>query len=449
VISLLASSYSVSPGLLDHPSHLLTFPGAFAPTGLLGAGLSTAAWFFIFWHLGLPLSVIGYAYLIDERRIVTHSAICWSVTFVIALVCVLTWIVTAHDDALPALFVDRIHVTPLGSHVTAIIFLVSVVALGVLWLRRKSVLDLWLTVVVCALVAELGVTAFIIVSRFRLGFYTQRVFSMAASTIVLSALLAESMTLYRRLANTTVLLQRERTDRLMSVEAATAVMAHEVRQPLTAIANYSRACLNWLKRTPPDLEEIRRCRDSIIASSHRTDEVIGSIRGLYRKTMSQRTMIDPNNVVREALSLANHDLLVNQIFVATKYQENLPQINVDNTQLEQVILNLIRNSVDAMASVSLGKKDLRLTTGLANEKSMVSIIVEDSGPGINAEERDSIFKPFFTTKSAGMGLGLSLCRAIIEDHGGQFRLTKTDSFGSIFEITLPIAQNASAIAPAA
>jgi signal transduction histidine kinase len=102
-----------------------------------------------------------------------------------------------------------------------------------------------------------------------------------------------------------------------------------------------------------------------------------------------------------------------------------------------------------MAPASLGKKGLRLTTGLDNEKSMVSIVVEDSGPGINAEERDSIFKPYFTTNSAHMGLGLSLCRAIIEDHGGQFRLTKTDSYGSIFEITLPIAQKASAIAPAA
>ena len=125
---LLASGYLFSALIIV--GHLLTFPGAFAPSGLLGAGLSTAAWLFIFWHLGLPASVIGYAYLIDERRTLTRSAIYWSVTFVIGLACVLTWIVTAHDDALPALFIDQIHVTPLGSHVTSIVFFVSLVALA-------------------------------------------------------------------------------------------------------------------------------------------------------------------------------------------------------------------------------------------------------------------------------------------------------------------------------
>src|SRR6516164_1794266 len=190
---LLASGYLFSALMVL--MHLLTFPGAFAAAGLLGAGLSSTAWFFIFWHLGLPVSVIGYAYLINERRTLTSWAIYWSVTFVIGLVCVLAWIVTAHDDALPALFVDQIHVTTLGSHVTAIIFLVGVAALAALWFRGRSVLDLWLIVSVCALMAELGVAAFIIVSRFSLGFYTQRVFSLAASTVVLSALLGEAVVL--------------------------------------------------------------------------------------------------------------------------------------------------------------------------------------------------------------------------------------------------------------
>ena len=437
---LLASGYLFS-ALMIVP-HLLTFPGAFAPSGLLGAGLSTTAWLFIFWHLGLPVSVIGYAYLIDERRTLTSSTVYWSIALVIGLVCVLTWIVTAYDDALPALFVDQIGFTPLANHVTSIVFLVSIVALAMLWLRRKSVLDLWLTVAVCALVAELAMTSFVIVSRFSLGFYSQRVFSLAASTIVLSALLAEATVLYGRLTNAIVLLQRERADRLMSVEAATAAMAHEVRQPLTAIATYSRACLHWLKRIPPDLGEVRGSLDSIIASSHRADDIIASIRGLYRKTISQRTMIDVNNVVRQALKLLNYDLQANQIIVSTKYQENLPQINADDTQLRQVVLNLIKNAIDAMGSAPLGKRDLRLATRLDDKNSMVSIIVEDSGPGIKAEERDRIFNPFFTTKSVGMGLGLSLCRTIVLDHGGHLGLIKADSYGSIFEITLPISKEA-------
>ena len=196
---LLASGYLFS-ALMVLP-HLLTFPGAFAPSGLLGAGLSTTAWLFVFWHLGLPVSVIGYAYLIDERRALGRSAIYWSITFVIGLACVLTWIVAVHDDILPALFVDQIGLTPLANRVTSIDFAISVVALVVLWLRRRSVLDQWLIVAVSALVAELAVTAFVITSRFSLGFYTQRIFSLAASTVVLSALLAEATVLYGRLGN--------------------------------------------------------------------------------------------------------------------------------------------------------------------------------------------------------------------------------------------------------
>jgi len=171
---LLASGYLFSALMVV--AHVLTFPGAFAPFGLLGAGLSTAAWLFIFWHLGLPISVIGYVNLIEEKRTLTGSGIYWSVTFVIALVCVLTWIVTAHDDALPALFVDQIHIAPLGRYATSIAFLVSVVALAMLWRRRKSVLDLWLIVSLCALVADLAMTIFGVQSRFSLGFFAQRVF---------------------------------------------------------------------------------------------------------------------------------------------------------------------------------------------------------------------------------------------------------------------------------
>src|SRR6201982_3688683 len=117
-VLLLASGYLFS-ALIVLP-HLLTFPGAFAPSGLLGAGLSTTAWLFILWHLGLPISVIGYAYLIDERRVLTRSAIYWSVAFVIGLVCLLAWMVTVHNDALPALFVDQIRLTALGNRVTGI-----------------------------------------------------------------------------------------------------------------------------------------------------------------------------------------------------------------------------------------------------------------------------------------------------------------------------------------
>jgi signal transduction histidine kinase len=434
----------------------LAFPGAYSATGLIGDGVNSAAWLFVLWHTTFDLAVIAYALLKDADDAVSlyvksspATTIRSTIAYIVGITAVLTWVVTEGTGYLPALYVGLSEQTRLASGMDAFLWLLSIAAFVLLFVRRRTILDLWLLVILLAWWPNFILPIFVTVVRFTVGWYVGRFFALFASSTLLCLLLGETMVLYGRLARANVLLHGERTDRLMSVEAATAAMAHEVRQPLTAIANYSWACLNWLKKSPPNLEEARSCLHSIIDSNHRTDEVIGSIRGLYRKSINQRTMVDANDVVRHALSFVNYDLRANQISVVTDYQENLRPINADSMQLEQVVLNLIRNSVEAMTSASLGKKDLRLATKDDNENSMVSIIVEDSGPGINAEDRDRIFKPFFTTKSAGTGLGLSLCRTIIEDHGGHFRLTKTDSYGSIFEITLPIAEEASAKAPAA
>ena len=187
---VLASGYLFSALMVV--SHALTFPGAFAPSGLLGGGLQTTAWLFIFWHLGFPASVIGYACLKDEKRTLRPSTIYWSAALVVLLALLLTWIVTVHHDILPPLFVDRRTLTSLGNHVTGIDFLTSVLALALLWRRQKSVLDLWLTVAVVALVAELWVTTFVIGSRYSLGFYANRLLSVTVSVVVLIVLLTES-----------------------------------------------------------------------------------------------------------------------------------------------------------------------------------------------------------------------------------------------------------------
>ena len=230
---VLASGYLFSALIVV--SHALTFPGAFAPSGLLGAGLQTTAWLFIFWHLGFPASVIGYACLKDEKRTLPPSTIYWSAALVVLLALLLTWIVTVHHDILPPLFVDRRTLTSLGNHVTGIDFLTSVLALALLWRRQKSVLDLWITVAVVALVAELWVTTFVIGSRYSLGFYASRLLSVTVSIVVLIVLLTESTVLYARLSNAIALLQRERNNRLINIKAATSSIVHEVRQPLASI----------------------------------------------------------------------------------------------------------------------------------------------------------------------------------------------------------------------
>ncbi|MFZ1949650.1 MAG: MASE4 domain-containing protein [Pseudolabrys sp.] len=431
---VLASGYFFSA--LTVVSHALTFPGAFAPSGLLGAGLQTTPWLFIFWHLGFPVSVIGYACLKDEKRTLPRSTIYWSAAFVVLLALLLTGIVTVHQDILPPLFVDRRTLTPLGNHITGIDFLTSLLALALLWRRQKSILDLWLTVAVVVLVAELWVTTFVIGTRYSLGFYASRLLSVTVSVVVLIVLLTETTVLYARFSNAIALLQRERANRLMSVDAATTAIAHEIKQPLAAISVRCSTALRWLKRTPPDYEEITASLTGLMEASHRANEVVDSIRTLFKTTAHQNTLIDINHLVQQVLRMVESDLHVQGVTVSTEFQEDLPQIMGDRTLLQQVILNLVKNAIEAMGTVPTAIKSLRLAT-TQDGNSVVKLSVQDTGPGLNPENATHVFDPFFTTKSSGMGLGLSISRKIIQDHGGDLQLTKISSNGCTFEITLP------------
>ena len=149
-------------------------------------------------------------------------------------------------------------------------------------------------------------------------------------------------------------------------------------------------------------------------------------------------MIHVDDVARQVFMLVEQDLLLNNVSVATEFQNDLPEVYADRTQIQQVILNLVRNAIDAMATTVPSARRLRLTTSI-NGHSSVSLSVQDAGPGIATENSDRIFEPFFTTKPAGMGLGLSICQTIAQDHGGSLKLAKTDFDGSVFELTLPFA----------
>jgi signal transduction histidine kinase len=349
----------------------------------------------------------------------------------------LTWAVTAGAQYLPNIFVDMTRQTPIANYLTGSLWLLSAVALALLVVRKRTSLSVWLMVTVFATLPDLTLSAVMSSVRFTFGWYTARSYALLASFTVLSVLLAESTVLYGRLASAMALQRRERADRLMTVEAATSAMAHEIRQPLTGIASRGAAAMNWLKRTPPDLEKVNACVKSMVESSHRAGEIIASIRGLFKKTGSQRAALHLNDLTQQVLSVAQPDLQAHEVSVATEYQESLPQISADRIQLQQVILNLIKNAIDAMDATTPGERRLRLLTGY-NGNSVVSLYIQDSGPGISATDQDSIFAPFFTTKPTGMGLGLSICRTIVEDHGGTLRVAKTSSRGTSFEITLPI-----------
>ena len=331
---------------------------------------------------------------------------------------------------------DGKSVLPFGHYASGMVALTYILALLILWSRGKSVLDLWLMVAVCALIAEAVSIALFATARFDLGFYTNRAVPLVVSKVVLITLLSETLMLNERLASAFILQRRERDNRLMSVDAATAAIAHEIKQPLATISVRCSAALRWLKRTPPDCEEAIICLTGMLEASGRANEVVNSTRELFKPTPTQMTPIEINRLVRQVLQMVESDLHVQGVTVTTEFKGGLPHIMGDPTLLQQVVLNLVKNAIEAMGAGPTTIKALRLVT-TQDGNSVVSLSVQDSGPGITSENGTHVFDPFFTTKSSGTGLGLSISKKIIEDHGGDLRLTKTSSNGSTFEITLP------------
>jgi len=455
--ALLFSLYSIQPlpGLLALASgyifsglfaflQTLAFPGAYAPSGLIGDQLSSAPYLFILWHIAFPVAVIVYALSDDRPRTngppgrSTKATIAITIACTLVLTAGLTWAVTAGARYLPSLFVDQTRQAPTASYFTGPIWILSVAALALLYFRKGTSLAVWLMVTLFATLPDLTLSTILTSVRFTLGWYTARSYALIASCTVLIVLLAETIWLYARLARTTVLLRRERANRLLSLDAATGAIAHEIAQPLAAIATGGSAILNWLKRTPPNLDEVRTSASAVIEASRRANEIVSSVRALFRKTDDRRNLIHLDDVAREAMGLLQHDLETSQVAVATEYLGNLPPVRADRIQLQQIVLNLVKNAIEAMSSNPSGSRHVQVVTRLS-VNSTVLLSVKDSGQGITAEHQDRIFDPFFTTKPTGMGLGLAICRTVAQDHGGNLRLVETSSHGSIFEIELPIA----------
>jgi signal transduction histidine kinase len=273
--------------------------------------------------------------------------------------------------------------------------------------------------------------------RFSVGWYAARGFVLIASCTVLTGLLIETTFLYSRLASAIILQRRERTNRLLSVYAVTAAIAHELRTPLGAIALNASTALSQLRSNPSELQETDDILSDIEADSHRAGAIISSILELSKKTNDRRAPTPVEDVARLSLRLLQHDLQINEVSVATEFEGNLPDVHLDGTQIQQVLLNLVKNAIDAMNSVPPEARRLRLTTSFDGH-STVLLSVEDSGPGIPVADRERIFDPFFTTKSGGMGLGLAISSSLVASYGGKLRLVKSDSAGSIFQIAIPV-----------
>jgi signal transduction histidine kinase len=450
---VLAIGYLFS-GLTIIP-YALTFPGLLAPTGLLGADLQTAVWLYVIWHIASPLSVIVYQLFKDAndwtsapQRSAGHT-IGLSIALVIAAVCAVTWFCTAQHDLLPRIYLDNRSLAPLANVAAGLIALLCAVALALLWIRRHSVLDLWLMVTACAWLLEITLNGVLLTDRFSLAWYTGRLFAVIASSVVLIVLLSEMAALYSHLARSVMRQRAARHARQIAMDTMAASIAHEVNQPLGAIALNTEAALLHLARTPPDHEEVRAALEDIAAASARGTEVIASLRAMFKKDAHGTVSFDVNDLVREVVAMLDFNLRAQRVSVSTDLREGLPRLLADRGQLQQVFLNLTMNAIEAMHAVTDRAHRLRITSDIVQGASEMRISFEDSGTGVEGKDKDRIFEPFFTTKSAGTGIGLTICRSIIDSHGGSLRASANQPHGTIFEIVIPVDGGGAADRPGA
>jgi C4-dicarboxylate-specific signal transduction histidine kinase len=232
------------------------------------------------------------------------------------------------------------------------------------------------------------------------------------------------------------LTQIAQLNRLAAAGELSASIAHEIKQPLAAIAANASAALRWLARATPDMGEARAALERIIGEAHRASDVIGDIRAMFKRAGDDKAQVDVNAVIREVLALLRADLDTRRIAVETDLPDGLPAVVSSPAQLQQVLLNVVTNAVEAMDQVVERGRRLRVTSR-PHEPDGVLITVEDSGAGIDPRDAKQIFEPFYTTKRQGMGLGLSICRSIVESHGGRLSASPGALHGLALRISLP------------
>ena len=444
---VIASGYLFT-ALLIVP-YLLAFPGVFGRNSVVG-GVETTAQLYLLWHCGFPLFVIAYVLSREEdpsKRLsqkTVSSGIPWAVAWTVASAGAISFLCIRDLAPLPRYLTDQNRFVPEWPYIVAApIAAVCTLALVLLWLRRRSVLDLFLMVVISAYLLELPPQYYPFPARFSIGWYAVRITSLLSSSIVLVVLLYEITALYRGLFGAVLRHRREREARLMTGDAVAASVAHEVRQPLTAMVTTADAGLRFLDRATPNLDRAKEAFRNIAADGHRASDVVANIRANFKMDAQAETAFDVNELIQEALALGRGDLQQHAILVQTEPGRQLPEITGNRVQLQQVLLNLIMNAIESMAT----KPEPRTLSVRSEiyEANRVMVSVSDTGQGISLEHTDRIFNPLFTTKSGGMGLGLSICRAIIEAHEGQLWFAANTPCGAIFRFTLQTHRHATAV----
>ena len=237
-------------------------------------------------------------------------------------------------------------------------------------------------------------------------------------------------------AYTEVQMELAHANRVAAMGQLSASIAHEISQPLGAVLSYANAASRWLAAQPPAVEEVRGALDFIVKSGVQASEVVDRIRALVKKAPPRTDKLEINEAVLEVIGLTRNEMAKNGISVRTQLAESLPAIQGDRVQLQQVILNLLINAMEAMSARSEGPRDLLISTAKTDSEGVL-VSVRDSGPGLAPESVERLFEPFYTTKPGGLGMGLSICRSIIESHHGRLWATANTPHGAVFQFNLP------------
>jgi signal transduction histidine kinase len=275
---------------------------------------------------------------------------------------------------------------------------------------------------------------------------------VAFGTAVLAALFAERRESEARLAtantmlkdereslaHSNLMLQRERDNKLMSLYAVVASVSHEIKQPLTAIATNGIAARDFLKSAVPDLAEAQSALNDVINDSYRIGQILDNLHQLFGREKQENEPIDMNDLTLSSLQLLRRELADHGVVPVLNLAVELPLVMGQKTQLQEVLLNLFHNAIEAMTAIKPDRRAMKVQTALAVGRTMV-IEIEDSGPGIDPKRLESIFDAFVTTKSYGTGLGLAICSAIVERHGGQLLASSDGKNGALFKVVLPVA----------
>ena len=422
--------------------HVLTFPGNFSPTGLLGANVDTAFWLYYFCRLGFLIAVIAYSLLKEGQSPVgtVRPSVEVTITTSIVVVAVLVLLLTSlaiHAGPLPRAMLDSVQSGSLWNHTLApALILVILTAIALLWRHRSSVLTMWLLVALWAWLIETLLLS-LNVTRFNLFWYGG-IFGMIASCLVLLVLIYETTMLYARVALSAEARSKEGDRQRLALQVMAGSVAHELQQPLAAIIHNSEAVQVLLAHNPPNLPDARAAIDDVTSDAHRASDIIRSINATLKGVPLPVAPVSIAETVSEALEFLRSELRTNDVAVQLEIPSGLPMVAGNSGQLMQVLVNLITNAIEAMANVRDRPRLLRIRAS-AGLSSKVSVTVTDSGTGIDTDQAAHIFDPFFTTKSRGTGLGLAISRRIIEAHGGHISTSPATDHGLVFEILLPTA----------